>query len=65
VREIARLVADRTCGVGGAFGHGDIAVGTAVSYLTVRLEEFYWGSFYPNLATYRDRLEQQRCLRGG
>ena len=59
VREMARLVADRTWAVGGAFDLGDIAVGTALSYLTVRLAEFDWGSLYPNLAVYRDRLEQR------
>ncbi len=59
VREMAHLVDDRTWAVGIAFGLGDIAVGTALSYLTVRFSEFDWGALYPNLAAYRDRLEQR------
>lgn len=46
---MARLVADRTWAVGGAFGLGDIAVGTAVSYLTVRLAELIGGRCIPTL----------------
>ena len=37
VREMARLIADRTFAVGNKFGLGDIAVGTALGYLSSAL----------------------------
>ena len=57
VREMARLVADRTFAVGREFSLGDIAVGTALGYLSVRFSEFDWRSQYPNLAGYSARVE--------
>jgi glutathione S-transferase len=57
VREISRLIGDRTIAVGTTFGLGDIAVGTALGYLTVRFTPFDWRTLYPNLATYSARLE--------
>lgn len=59
VREMARLIADRPWAVGNSFGLGDIAVGTALGYLTVRFAEFDWRSLYPYLAAFSDRLEQR------
>ena len=59
VREMARLIADRPWAVGNSFGLGDIAVGTALGYLTVRFAEFDWRSLYPSLAAFSDRLEQR------
>lgn len=57
VREMARLIGDRTFAVGNTFGHGDIAVGTVLGYLSVRFVEFEWRSQYPNLAAYSAQLE--------
>ena len=57
VREMARLVADRSFAVGDQFGLGDIAVGTALGYLLVRFPEFDWRSQYPNLAGFSARIE--------
>jgi glutathione S-transferase len=57
VREMARLVGDRSFTVGDAFGLGDIAVGTAVGYLSVRFPEFDWRGQYPDLATFSARIE--------
>lgn len=57
VREMARLVGDRTFAVGDAFGLGDIAVGTALGYLLVRFPEFDWRSQYPDLAAFSARIE--------
>jgi glutathione S-transferase len=57
VREMARLVGDRTFAVGDAFGLGDIAVGTALGYLLVRFPEFDWRSQHPDLATFSARIE--------
>jgi glutathione S-transferase len=50
VREMARLVGDRTFAVGNEFSLGDIAVGTALGYLSVRFPEFDWRNQYPNPA---------------
>ena len=57
VREMARLVGDRTFAVGDTFGLGDIAVGTALGYLLVRFPEFDWRSQYPDLAAFSARIE--------
>jgi glutathione S-transferase len=57
VREMARLVGDRSFAVGDHFSLGDIAVGTALGYLSVRFAEFDWRSQYPNLAVFSGRIE--------
>ncbi len=59
VRELARLIGDRTFAVGGSFSLGDVAVGTLLAYLCVRFAEFEWPGLYPNLAAYSGRLEQR------
>ena len=63
-REMARLIGDRTFAVGEMFGHGDIAVGTALGYLSVRFAEFDWRGLYPNLAAYSARLEARPSFAG-
>jgi glutathione S-transferase len=57
VREMARLVGDHSFAVGSHFSLGDIAVGTALGYLSVRFAEFDWRSQYPDLALFSARLE--------
>jgi glutathione S-transferase len=57
VREMARLVGDRTFAVENEFSLGDIAVGTALGYLLVRFPEFDWRSQYPDLAAFSARIE--------
>ena len=57
VREMARMVGDRSFAVGDQFGLGDIAVGTALGYLSVRFPEFDWRSQYPGLAAFSARIE--------
>jgi glutathione S-transferase len=59
VREMARLIGDRTFAVGTRFGLGDIAVGTALGYLSVRFAEFDWRARHPNLAAYCAVLEHR------
>lgn len=54
--EMARIVGRRDIAVGEHFGLGDIAVGTAVGYLSVRFPELPWRSLYPDLALYSERL---------
>ena len=57
IREMARLVGNAEYAVGDRFGLGDIAVGTALGYLTVRFAEFDWESSYPNLAAFKAKLD--------
>ncbi len=62
VREMARLVGSRMWAVGGTFSLGDIAVATALGYLSVRWPDIDWRSQYPNLAAYSARLEHRASL---
>lgn len=59
IAEMARLVGSRQWAVGDRFGLGDIAVGTALGYLSVRFQEMPWRTLYPNLALFSDQLEQR------
>ncbi len=59
VAEMAKIVGSRHWAVGDRFGLGDIAVGTAVGYLSVRFQEMPWRTLYPSLALFSDRLEQR------
>lgn len=63
VAEMARLVGDRQWVLQQGFGLGDLAVGTALGYLSVRLTEMPWRTLYPNLARFSDRLEQRPSFR--
>jgi glutathione S-transferase len=54
---MARLVGTRTFAVGDSFTLGDIAVGTAMGYLSVRFPALDWRSRFPGLATYCAELE--------
>ena len=57
--EMARLVGQRQWAVGEAFSLGDIAVGTAVEYLSVRFQDMPWRTRHPDLAVFCDRLAQR------
>ena len=59
VREIARLVGERTFAVGDGFTLGDIAAGTVLGYLRVRFAEFDWMSLYPALNAYAQALDKR------
>lgn len=63
VGEMAKLVGEREWAVGGQFGLGDIAVGTALGYMNVRFPELAWRTLYPNLARFSDRIEQRPSFR--
>ena len=56
---IAGLLGDAVFGVQNQFGLADIAVGSALGYLRLRLPEFDFRGRYPNLARYQDRLEER------
>jgi glutathione S-transferase len=64
VAEIARRVDNRTFAVGDRFGLGDIAVGTALGYLSVRWPEFGWKAQFPDLAAFCARLETRPSFKG-
>ena len=59
IAEMARLVGQRQWAVGDAFSLGDIAVGTAVGYLSVRFQDLPWRTLHPDLALFADRLAQR------
>lgn len=59
VAEMAKIMGSRPWAVGERFSLGDIAVGTAVGYLSVRFPQMSWRTLYPNLATFSDRIEQR------
>lgn len=61
--EMARIVGSRTWARGDRFGLGDIAVGTAVGYLSVRFQEMPWRSLYRDLALFSERMEQRSSFR--
>jgi glutathione S-transferase len=63
LREIARLAGERTWTVGEGFGLGDLATGTVLGYVSLRLPEIDWRARYPNLAALSDRLEQRPSFR--
>ena len=64
VKEMARLVGSRTWAVGDSFSLGDVAVGTAVGYLSVRFQEMPWRTLYHDLTLLSDRLEERSSFRG-
>jgi glutathione S-transferase len=57
LREISRLLGDKPYCVGRQFTLADIAVGSLLGWLNVRMSEFAWRGQYPNLAGLQDRLE--------
>ena len=59
IAEMARLVGTRPWAVGDRFSLGDIAVGTAVGYLSVRFQTLAWRSLHPNLAVHSESLAQR------
>jgi len=59
MKEIARLLGDKPYCVGSKFTLADIAVGSMLGWLNVRMSEFSWRPQYPNLAALQDRLESR------
>jgi glutathione S-transferase len=59
LKEVARLVPAAGFCVDGAFGVADIAVGTLLDYIALRLPEFDWADRYPNLVSLRERLSER------
>ena len=57
--EVARLVPAKGFCVENTFGLADIAVGTLLDYIALRLPEFDWSDRYSNLVGLRDRLSER------
>ena len=64
LREIARLLGEGTYCTNDAFGMADIAVGSLLGWLNVRLPTMPWRERHPNLAALQDRLEARPSFRG-
>lgn len=62
ISAIGQLIGNRTFAVGDRFGLGDIAAGTVLAYLDVRLADFGWRTLYPQLAAYSDRMEARESF---
>jgi glutathione S-transferase len=63
LREIARLLGDGVYCVGDRLTLADIAVGSMLGWLAVRMAERDWRGQYPNLARLQDRLEERPSFR--
>ena len=61
--EMARLVGQRQWAVGVSFGLGDIAVGTAAGYVSLRYQVLPWRTLHPGLAVFCDRLAQRPAFK--
>ena len=59
LREISRLLGEKPFCVDGRLTLADIAVGSLLGWLSVRMSEYGWRGTYPNLADLQDRLEQR------
>ena len=57
--------AGRPAPVGGGrtFSLGDIAVGTAAGYVSLRYPDFQWRTPHPDLALFSDRLAQRQSFK--
>ena len=63
LQEISRLLGDQDYGVNSMFGLADIAVGSCLGWLSVRMPELPWRERHPNLGRLADRLEQRPSFR--
>ncbi len=63
VRELARLLNEREYCVGDKVTLADIAVGSLLRWLDVRLPDMPWRRLYPNLSALSERLEQRPSFR--
>jgi glutathione S-transferase len=59
LREMSRLLGERPFCVDDRFTLADIAVGSLLGWLRVRMSELKWREKYPNLANLQDRLEER------
>jgi len=62
IAEMARLVGQRQWAVGESFSLGDIAVGTAAGYVSLRYPDLAWRTLHPDLAVLCERLAQRKSF---
>lgn len=62
LREISRLLGDGAFCVGDTLTLADIAVGSMLGWMRVRMPEYDWRTKYPNLARLQDRLEKRQSF---
>jgi glutathione S-transferase len=62
--EMSRLLANNEWIAGSRFGLGDIAMGAAVGYVSLRFPELPWAALHPNLASLHKRLEERPSFKG-
>ena len=63
LRELSRLLGEREYCVGDTFTLADIAVGSLLRWLDIRMEDNPWRRLHPNLAALSDRLEDRPSFR--
>ncbi|WP_375460422.1 glutathione S-transferase C-terminal domain-containing protein [uncultured Enterovirga sp.] len=64
LREISRLLADNEYCVSDRLTLADIAVGSCLGWLNVRMPEMPWRDNHPNLTALHDRLEERPSFKG-
>lgn len=64
IAEIARRLGAAEYCVGNAFGLADIAVGSMLGWLNVRMPDLPWRQRHPNLGRLADRLEARESFKG-
>jgi glutathione S-transferase len=63
VAELARLLGDKDYFVGGRFTLADIAAGSALGYIALRLADFDWRARHAQLARYFDAISKRPSFR--
>lgn len=63
MREISRLLGDKVYCLGNNFSLADIAIGSMLGWLRVRMPEYEWREALTNLARLQDRLETRPSFR--
>ena len=62
-RALNDLLAGKTWAVGDALSLADVAAATALGYLDLRLPDFPWRTFYPELVAFEARLSARPSFR--
>lgn len=57
LRDLSARIGDRAFCVGDRLTYADLAVGSLLGWLRVRMPDYGWERRYPNLVAYADRLE--------
>lgn len=63
LRDLSARIGDREFCVDNRLTYADLAVGSLLGWMRVRLPDYSWERSYPNLVTYADRLELRPSFR--